>query len=268
MTEPASALEVAVVAERAHRNLCDMTRWNARIDPGAATIDESGVIAMAGSPDFPTARCAIRSDSSLPAAEWVDVVDRFFATRGKTASVSARVGVDDDINELLLERGFREWATSPEMVCEHPLEPRDPPAGVTVRLAASPADITAFARIAAEAFAHLHLPEAVAINSVDRPDAFLGDDCAVALAEIDGTPVAGAQVVLFDQGRIGYVGWVSCANDARGRGLGDTVTRAVTNEAFRRGADLVTLEASPFGEHTYQRMGYREIYRYRLLLRF
>ena len=61
--------------------------------------------------------------------------------------------------------------------------------------------------------------------------------------------------------------WVSCADAARGRGLGDTVTRAVTNEAFRRGADLVTLEASPFGEHTYARMGYREIYRYRMLLR-
>jgi len=42
---------------------------------------------------------------------------------------------------------------------------------------------------------------------------------------------------------------------------------AVTNEAFRRGADLVTLEASSFGEHTYARMGYREIYRYRMLIR-
>ena len=42
----------------------------------------------------------------------------------------------------------------------------------------------------------------------------------------------------------GYVGWVACADEARGRGLGDVVTRAVTNEAFARGAPLVTLEAS------------------------
>ena len=61
--------------------------------------------------------------------------------------------------------------------------------------------------------------------------------------------------------------WVACADAARGRGLGDTVTRAVTNEAFARGANLVTLEASHFGEHTYTRMGYRELYRYRMLLR-
>ena len=72
--------------------------------------------------------------------------------------------------------------------------------------------------------------------------------------------------MLFADGRA-YVAWVACADAARGRGLGDTVTRAITNEAFRRGADLVTLEASSFGEHTYARMGYRELYRYRMLIR-
>ena len=59
----------------------------------------------------------------------------------------------------------------------------------------------------------------------------------VALAEIDGEPVAGAQVLLFDDGTAAATSaWVSCTDAARGRGLGDTVTRAVTNEAFRRGA--------------------------------
>ena len=67
--------------------------------------------------------------------------------------------------------------------------------------------------------------------------------------------------------RSAYVGWVACADEGRGRGLGDVVTRRVTNEAFERGAQLVTLEASKFGEHTYARMGYREIYRYRMLIR-
>jgi hypothetical protein len=93
----------------------------------------------------------------------------------------------------------------------------------------------------------------------------LGADCVIALADLDGTPVAGALVVLF--GPTGYVGWVSCLDEARGRGLGDVVTRRVTNEAFARGADLVTLEASQFGEHTYARMGYRERYRYRILIK-
>ena len=63
------------------------------------------------------------------------------------------------------------------------------------------------------------------------------------------------------------MGWVACLDDARGKGLGDVVTRRVTNEAFDRGASLVTLEASHFGEHTYARMGYRELYRYAVLIK-
>jgi ribosomal protein S18 acetylase RimI-like enzyme len=194
-------------------------------------------------------------------------VDTFLASGGQTACVNARIGVDDDITDQLLERGFREWSTTPEMVCEHALDPRDPPTGVSVRFADSPADISAYARIVAEAFAHLMLPEDVAMAAVDHPKEFLTEQSVIALAEIDGTPVAGAQGVFFDGGAIAYVSWVACTDAARGRGLGDTVTRAVTNAAFERGADLVTLEASHFGEHTYERMGYRELYRYRMLIR-
>jgi ribosomal protein S18 acetylase RimI-like enzyme len=180
--------------------------------------------------------------------------------------VYTRVGTDDDDTAQMLERGFVELTTMPEMVCDTRLEPRDPPAGTTVRFMSSPADVTAYAQVAAEAFAHLMLPKAMTFEAINQPDLYLADDCIVALAEIDGVVVAGAQAVLFDNGR-GYVAWVSCADAARGQGLGDTVTRAATIEAFRRGADLVTLEASSFGEHTYARMGYREIYRYRMLIR-
>jgi ribosomal protein S18 acetylase RimI-like enzyme len=104
-------------------------------------------------------------------------------------------------------------------------------------------------------------------ETIDNPDAMLASDCAIALADLDGKPVAGAMVALFGEEPSGYVGWVACLDEARGRGLGDVVTRAVTNEAFARGASLVTLEASQFGEHTYARMGYREVYRYRVLIR-
>jgi ribosomal protein S18 acetylase RimI-like enzyme len=258
---------VGALEERAHRNFCDYMRWTARLDPATALLDESGIVAIRAPNDFPTSRSANRSDRSLPPEQWVKRVDAFFAEGGKTACVNARVGDDDDITDLLLGCGFREWSTTPEMVCEHALEPREPADGATLRFASSAADIAAYARIVAEAFAHLMLPEDVAIAAIDHPAEFLGDDSVVALAEIDGTPVAGAQAVLLGGGETAYVSWVGCADAARGRGLGDTVTRAVTNAAFERGANLVTLEASHFGEHTYARMGYRELFRYRMLLR-
>jgi ribosomal protein S18 acetylase RimI-like enzyme len=97
----------------------------------------------------------------------------------------------------------------------------------------------------------------------------LAPDVAVAIAEAaDGTIVAGAMVVLFTEPEpTGYVSFVACADAARGHGLGDAVTRMVTNEAFARGVTLCTLEASHFGRNTYDRMGYRTLYDYRLLIK-
>jgi GNAT superfamily N-acetyltransferase len=258
---------VSTINDRAHQNLCDFTRFQARLDRGSHLLDEAGIVAVAGSFDFPTTRSAVRSNRSLAAGAWVDSLTTFLDARGQTGCVFARVGDDDDLNAELTSRNFQEWAQTPEMVCDQPLEGRKPPDGVSVRMANHPNDVTKYATIAGQAFTHLAVPEAATRDAVDNPDVLLGSDCIVALAELGGTAVAGAFAGLFGEAPNGYVGWVACADAARGRGLGDVVTRAVTNEAFARGAQLVTLEASPFGESTYARMGYREIYRYRVLVR-
>ena len=79
--------------------------------------------------------------------------------------------------------------------------------------------------------------------------------------------MAGACSILFGDVPDGYVGWVACHDDARGLGLGDVVTRRVTNEAFDRGAAIVTLEASRFRRTHLRAMGYRELYRYAVLIK-
>ena len=60
------------VGERAHQNLCDFTRFQARLDSGSELLDEAGVVAVAGSVDFPTAASAS------------DRVERFRPRRGPT----------------------------------------------------------------------------------------------------------------------------------------------------------------------------------------
>ena len=254
--------------DRAHRNLVDFNRFLGRLEPAARVLDEGGVVAVRGAADFPSTRTAVRAADELPAGDFVAAIEEFLFSEGNTACVSARVGPDDDITAALAGLGFEEFAQTPEMVCESRLEDRDAGDGVSVRLATTPADVRAYAEIAGEAFRHLGMPAEFTRDTIDNAEVMLGSDVAIALAEVDGMPVAGACSILFGSDPNGYVGWVACADSARGRGLGDVVTRRVTNEAFDRGATLLTLEASRFGEHTYGRMGYRELYRYRLLIKF
>jgi predicted acetyltransferase len=63
-----------------------------------------------------------------------------------------------------------------------------------------------------------------------------------------------------------YISFVAADKEARRRGLGDAVTRLVTRAGFDSGASMASLEASPFGYHVYERMGYREIFQYALLV--
>jgi ribosomal protein S18 acetylase RimI-like enzyme len=257
---------VTSIDARAHANFTGWTRFLCRLE-GGELFEQPGIIGFRGPTDFPSARIALPTDPRAGADAYVSALDEFLFAHGKTACTWVRIGADDDLNTALLERGLREFSQTPEMVCEHVLEDREPPAGVTVRLAETPADVRAYAEIAGEAFAHLMIPAEITTKTIDHPDVMLGSDVMIALADLDGEPVAGACVVMVGDQPEGYVGWVSCLDKARGNGLGDTVTRRVTNEAFARGADIVSLEASQFGEHTYARMGYRELYRYRLLIK-
>jgi ribosomal protein S18 acetylase RimI-like enzyme len=259
---------VADVHAQAHQNLCDFTRFVGRLDRTAATLDRDGVVVVRGAVDWPSTRMAIRESTDTSAADFAAAVDDFLLGHGKSACVFVRDGVDDDLDKEFETRGFQVYGGSPEMICEARLEDRPGPDGTSVRLATTAEDIRAYADIVARAFTHLGFHEDASRAALDNPDVMLADDVVVSIAELDGKPVAGACSVLVGDQPNGYIAWVACLDEARGRGLGDAVTRLVTNEAFARSANIVTLEASQFGEHTYARMGYREIYRYHMLIKF
>jgi GNAT superfamily N-acetyltransferase len=256
----------ASIEAKAHANLVEFVRFSGRLDGHADVLDEPGIFAIRGDTDFPTARMAIPQGEPLPPAAFADRACDFLLREGSTACVYVRTD-DRALHDELTGRGFAEFSTSPEMVCEARLEERALPEGVVVRLASTAADVRAYAEIAGHAFRHLALPEAITRDAIDHPDVMLDRRVVIALADLDGRPVAGACSILVGSEPNGYVGWVACLDDARGNGLGDVVTRRVTNEAFDRGASIVTLEASHFGEHTYARMGYRELYRYAVLIK-
>jgi predicted GNAT family acetyltransferase len=62
--------------------------------------------------------------------------------------------------------------------------------------------------------------------------------------------------------------WVGTIESFRKKGLAEVCTATVTNEAFRRGASSVILQASPFGEPIYRRLGFKEFTRYLWYMHF
>jgi ribosomal protein S18 acetylase RimI-like enzyme len=232
-------------AAQGHENFCGFVRFTGRLLDDAPALEAPGILAVRGAEDFPAARLALRTEPATPAADFVRALYDFLFDDGKTAAIHTRIDADDDLVAPLQSLGFQEFGQVPEMVCETAPGEREIPSDIRVRLATTADDVR------------------------DYADVWLGSDTAIALADLDGRPVAGASMIMCgpDSNRNGYIAWVACRDDARGRGLGDTVTRRVTNEAFARGARVVSLEASQFGEHTYARMGFNELYRYRLLIK-
>jgi ribosomal protein S18 acetylase RimI-like enzyme len=251
----------------AHQNLVGFTRWMARLEPDPPVLDADGVLVVVGETDWPSSRVGVRWADDLGAAGWADAADGFLRRHGEFGCIFARDGADDELSEVLIERGYTQYGTSPEMVRTERLPGAPAPAGTTVRIADAPAQVRGYAAVTARAFAHLGFLEEPTRRLLDQPAHLLADDVVLVVAERGDAVVGGAMVVFPDSSDAGYVAWVSCADEARGEGLGDAVTRAVTNAAFDRGARLVTLEASRFGAGTYRRMGYDTRYEYRLMIR-
>ena len=84
------------------------------------------------------------------------------------------------------------------------------------------------------------------------------------LARVDGEPVGAT--LLHESHGIAGVYWVAVLEEARGRGVAAAMVQHVTNVGFHLGAANVQLQASAMGEPIYRRLGYEELYRYRLHL--
>jgi RimJ/RimL family protein N-acetyltransferase len=95
---------------------------------------------------------------------------------------------------------------------------------------------------------------------LSRPARWLAPHVDARIVLEDDQPVAGA-LLLFSHGIAG-VYWVGTIAAARGRGHAERAMRAISNYAFDLGARAVVLQATPFGEPVYRRIGYHTFTRY------
>ena len=113
-------------------------------------------------------------------------------------------------------------------------------------------------------FDSLNFPADQTTASLDRPSFIDDPRVTLAVGKVGGRIVAGA--IAVTEGPGSYISFVAADKEARRHGLGDAVTRLVTRSGFDAGASMASLEASPFGYHVYERMGFREIFQYALLV--
>lgn len=243
-----------------------MARWSG---PAGRVVEEDGVLLYAAATDFPVLFNGVdRLDRAVPADAVIAKAESFFGGLGRGYSISLRDDHPDDLDLRAASdaAGLVALTAAPEMVVRAPVEHRPTPDDVVIRWVDDGAPVEDFVHVTDTAYVSLGMTAGAVKEAFIAPDRIGSPEIRTVVAYLADEPVAAAQILLSHG--IAGVYCVGTLEAARGRGLGDLVTRTVTNRAFDEGARVCTLQASPMGEAIYTRMGYETIYRYTGLVRF
>lgn len=139
-----------------------------------------------------------------------------------------------------------------------------PPASdIELRQVESAADAADYWQVATQAYADIGFPPEI-FAFYECHEALVAENAAAFLARVDDQP-AGIAMTIVSHGVAGIY-WVGAIAQARGRGLGRTMTAASVEAGFDMGARVASLQASPMGEPIYRAMGFETIHDYRLLV--
>jgi GNAT superfamily N-acetyltransferase len=224
---------------------------------GHVTVADGLMLVSGPHPNALIVNGAFRIEPGLTGAQVLERARTHYDALGFGFAVIATAHADADLVSAATDAGWHRILTLPAMVVREPLAERGMPDGVVLRRADPARDRASFGAIAATCFADDE-GEATAYRLVfDRPALLGGPGISAFIASIGDQDAAIAWSVVVD--RAATVGWVGTLPAFRRRGLGDLVTRAVSNAAFDLGAGLVTLQASSSGEPVYAAMGYETI---------
>jgi len=248
-------------------NVIEYTREDARWQTPHEIVERDGILLFTGASDFPAFSNGVRRvDDAVPGATAVEAATEFFAARDRGFSLWTRdLPVDDDLHAAATASGIAAFGNgAPQMICRHRVPVRDLPPGVTLAPITTRAEIDDYAQMSGAAYSVYGAPAEATASHFNGPNAMVAPHVHGVLARFDGELVGGALIMLSHG--IAGVYWVGVSEPARGRGIAFSVTAHVTNLAFDLGAANVQLQASEMGEPVYRRMGYEELYRYRLHL--
>lgn len=245
------------LCDLADANLIESIREHARWQSPCEMVEENGILLVAGVTPFPGAyrNCAARVNPDVPAREVVAHAKDFFRSRKRGFTVFSRASRDEDLEKYMLEDGFVQRSDSPCMLIDAPIALPSLRADIRVENFTEERHIRDATLVNAEAYQALGLPAV-------ETHALFADPARVAARKLigcviyrDEQPLATALTINSPGGAGVYR--VGTATQAQRMGLASVCTALVTNAGFAAGAAVVTLQASPFGEPVYQRLGYK-----------
>jgi hypothetical protein len=247
-------------------NLIESIREHARWQSPCEVVEKDGLLLIAGHSAFPGAyrNSIARLDRRVPAAEALRRAQEFFQARGRGFTVWVRTRHDEDIEKLLLAAERQRITDGPCMLIETRLADVDPPAGVRIEAFTEERHVRDAIAINAEAYQALGLAAEQTRKTFQLPERVLSERVIGFVAYQNGRAVSTALTIM--SGASAGVYWVGTVSAAQRMGLAGLCTRLATNAGFDHGAQVVTLQASPFGEPVYRRLGYRTYERVRWYL--
>lgn len=245
-------------ADLADANFIESIREHGRWQLPAEVREQDGLLLLAGCTKLPVSywNCAARIDPAVPAADALASAQAFFAARGRKFNLFIRSGADDDLDALAQASGLNLRSQAPCMVIDAPLAEPVLPAGVRIERFTTPQHVRDAASVCADSYSVFSLPPQETLALFGRPERLLASPRVVGfVAYRDDLPVSTALTIL--SGESAGIYWVGTAATAQRSGLAAACTRLATNAGFAAGARVVTLQASPYGEPVYRRLGYR-----------
>ena len=242
------------------RSMAETSATIARRSGGDAEL-EGGMALFACAPPGPLPwNGALRLGPRVTANELLERADAFFRPLGRRYSIITMEGVDDEIDARLEQLEHSAAFQAPAMVATAPLT--EPPSdGIELTTVNSDQSHRDSLAVLAAAFE----PMGEDPENWDRVYPTLGslhaDDIVTLLATSDGEPVGAGMVYLGERGA--ELINIGTTPDQRGRGIGGYVTCALTNLAFERGAEFVSLQATKLGAGVYRNIGFRDVTTYR-----
>lgn len=249
-------------------NYAEALRETARWKAESEIIEQNDLLIIAGGDSTPVTNSAIRVGihAGPPADEVMERVSACFGSRNRGYSLHLRRHMDSDLENLCRSPEMMKISESPGMAIHDPIVIKELSADFKIKRIEDEPGAVDFSTVAINSYRSLGMPVETGKKIFETPERMLRPYNHLVVAYLNENPVSCAMLIFSHS--IAGIYWVGTIESARKKGLAETCTAAVTNEAFRRGAGCVILQASKFGEPIYRRLGFKEFTRYPWYMHF